>query len=62
MVRLYSEKEGKTRYENFIQHNNGFFSKISKELFDKIQQKIPNIKFKYADNEFGLYDTINKKI
>ena len=62
MIRLYGEKEGKIRYENFVQHNNGyFFSKISKEMFDKIQDKIPEIKFKYAENEFGLYDTLNKK-
>lgn len=62
MIRLYGEKEGKIRYENFIQHNNGyFFSKISKEMFDKIQDKIPEIKFKYAENEFGLYDTVNHK-
>ena len=61
MIRIYGEEEGKIRFENFIQHNNGFFSKISKELFDKIQQKIPNIKFKYADNEFGLYDNVEKK-
>lgn len=60
MVRLYGE-EGKIRYENYIQHNNGFFSKISKELFDKIQQKIPNIKFKYAEKEFGIYDNVEKK-
>ena len=61
MIRIYGEEEGKIRFENFIQHNNGFFSKISKELFDKIQQKITNIKFKYADNEFGLYDNVEKK-
>ena len=30
-------------------------------MFDKIQEKIPNIKFKYAENEFGIYDTIEKK-
>lgn len=64
MVRLYGEEEGKIRYENYIQqhhNNNGFFSKISKEMFDKIQEKIPNIKFKYAENEFGIYDTVENK-
>lgn len=60
-TRIYGEELGKIKYEDYTSKGHCFFSKISKELFDKIQQKIPNIKFKYADNEFGLYDTIEKK-
>lgn len=61
MIRVHGEEEGKNRYENYLNSHSNFYSKISKELFDKIKEKLPNIDFKYADTEFGLYDTINHK-
>lgn len=61
MIRIYGETEDKIKYENYIKLQRNFYSKISKELFDKIKEKLPHIDFKYADTEFGLYDTINHK-
>lgn len=61
MVRLYGEEEGVRLYENYFKKHSVFFSKISKELFDILQEKLNTSHFYYASNEFGLYDKINKK-
>ena len=61
MVHLYGETEGRIRYENYLNSHSNYYSKMSKELFDKLQNEITNIEFKYADTELGLYDNITHK-
>ena len=61
LINVYGETLGKEKYFELKTKEHNFYSKISKELFDKLQIKFPNRKFYYVDNEFGLYDEINKK-
>ena len=61
-IRKYGKEEGTIKYNDYVKNNHCFFSKISKELFDTLQKKLPNRKFKYADYEYGIYDSVNKKL
>lgn len=61
MIRIYGENEGLIRYEKYLNLHKNYYSKISKELFDKLKERIPESNFKYADEEMGLYDTLTHK-
>lgn len=60
MIRIYGEIEGPIRFQQAKSHTS-FFSKISKKLFDELNEQFKDRNFYYAKNEFGLYDDVNKK-
>lgn len=60
-IRIYGKQIGEEKFFEYKSKEHNFYSKISKELFDKLQTELPKRTFYYADKEFGLYDDIVKK-